>query len=147
MGPNDRLLTSTLTMARVPIFDKSWSWTNVCVWDAAAAHLLHEDALRRNPEDSAGQAFLISGKGLAWRLRDIRNAVKVNVFCATQLFGFGTDIWHSTTHLVLSFLTKYHLYWCTSSRILWSSCCSSATMHCYHCTCSVGQNLTYIQDG
>ncbi|KIM89269.1 hypothetical protein PILCRDRAFT_218982 [Piloderma croceum F 1598] len=76
MGPNDRILASTLTMARVPVFDKVWSATNVCVWDVAAAHLLHEDALRRNPEESAGQAFLISGKGPAWRLNDIRNAVK-----------------------------------------------------------------------
>ena len=149
MGPNDCLLTSTLTMARVLIFDKSWSWTNVCAWDVAAAHLMHEDALRRNPEESAGQAFLISGKGLAWRLRDIRNAVKVNVFCATQLFGFGTDIWHSTTNLVLSFSTKYHLYWLSIGVHSRASCGVLVVhpllcMHCYHCTCSVGQNLTYL---
>ena len=83
MGPNDRLLTSTLTMARVPIFDQLWSQTNVCVWDVAAAHLLYEDALRRNPEESAGQAFLVSGKGPAWKLCDIRNAVNVSVFHGT----------------------------------------------------------------
>lgn len=83
MGPNDRLLTSTLTMARVPIFDQLWSQTNVCVWDVAAAHLLYEDALRQNPEESAGQAFLVSGKGPAWKLRDIRNAVNVSVFHGT----------------------------------------------------------------
>jgi hypothetical protein len=147
MGPNDRVLTSTLTMARIPIFDKLWSHTNVCVWDVAAAHLLHEDALRRNPEESAGQAFLISGKGPAWRLRDIRNAVKVGGFRATQLVGPGADIWDSTTHLVLSSSTKYHLYWCTSSRMLWNSCYSSATMHCCHFMCSAGRNLSCIRNG
>lgn len=147
MGPNDRVLTSTLTMARVPVFDKVWSSTNVCVWDVAAAHLLHEDALRRNPEESAGQAFLISGKGPAWRLHDIRNAVKVGAFRATQLVRFGVDIWDSTTHLVLSSSTKYRLYWCISSRILWNSCYSSDTMHCYHFMCSAGRNLSCIRYG
>jgi hypothetical protein len=85
----------------VPIFDRLWSQTNVCVWDVAAAHLLHEDALRRNPEKSAGQAFLITGKGPAWRLHDIRNTINVSVFRATQLVGFDVDVRHSTTHLVL----------------------------------------------
>ena len=146
MGPNDRVLTSTLTMARVPIFDKLWSFTNVCVWDVAAAHLLHEDALRRNPEESAGQAFLISGKGPAWRLHDIRNTVKVGTFCATQLIGFGADIWDSISHLVLSSSTKYHLYWCTSSRIWWNSCYSSATTHYCHCMCSAGRNLSCVRN-
>lgn len=77
IGPNDRLLTSTLTMPRVPVWDKMWSSTNVCVWDAAAAHLMYEDALRRIPDETSGQAFLVSGNGPAWRLRDTRNAVKV----------------------------------------------------------------------
>jgi len=76
VGPNDRLLTSTMTMARVPVFDHLSTQTSVCVWDVAAAHLLHEDALRRNPEESAGQAFLVTGNGPAWTLHDIRNAVK-----------------------------------------------------------------------
>lgn len=82
IGPNDRLLTSTLTMARVPIFDQLWSHTNVCVWDVAAAHLLYEDALRRIPEQASGQAFLVTGKGPAWTLRETRNAVKVSILIA-----------------------------------------------------------------
>lgn len=80
IGPNDRLLTSTLTMARVPIFDQLWSHTNVCVWDVAAAHLLHEDALQRIPEEASGKAFLVTGKDPAWRLRDTRNAIKVGSY-------------------------------------------------------------------
>lgn len=77
IGPNDRLITSTLKMPVTPIFDQLWSSTNVCVWDVAAAHLLHEDALRRIPEESSGKPFLITGKGPAWRLRDTRAAIKV----------------------------------------------------------------------
>ena len=101
MGPNDRLLTSTLTMARVPIFDQMWSQVNVCVWDVAAAHLLYENALRENPEESAGKAFLISGNGPAWRLRDIRNAIKVSGFYGIQLAEIDADIRQSTIHLIL----------------------------------------------
>jgi hypothetical protein len=77
MGPNDRLLMSTLTMPRVPVWDAEWSHTNVCVWDVAAAHLALEDALRTHPENVGGEAFLITGNGPAWTMRDYRNALKV----------------------------------------------------------------------
>ncbi|KAG5642667.1 hypothetical protein DXG03_002351 [Asterophora parasitica] len=76
MGPNDRLVTSTLTMSRVPVWDRNWSSTNICVWDAAAAHLLLEDALTRDVKEARGQAFLVTGKDPAWRLEDTREAVK-----------------------------------------------------------------------
>ena len=82
-GPNDRLITSTLKMPVTPVFDQLWSSTNVCVWDVAAAHLLHEDALSRIPEESSGKPFLITGKGPAWRLRDTRAAIKVCFVHAT----------------------------------------------------------------
>lgn len=65
-------------MPRVPIFDKLWSHTNVCVWDVAAAHLLYEDAMRRIPEESAGQTFLITGKGAPWSLHNTRTVLKVS---------------------------------------------------------------------
>lgn len=74
------MLTSTLTMSRVPIFDKNWSHTDVCVWDVAAAHLALEHALRRRPEEVSGEAFLITGNGPAWKMQDIRHAVQVSVF-------------------------------------------------------------------
>ncbi|KAF5382418.1 hypothetical protein D9615_002977 [Tricholomella constricta] len=76
IGPNDRLVTSTLIMSRVPVWDKHWSSTNICVWDAAAAHLLLEDALIRDVKEARGQAFLVTGKDSAWRLQDTRDAVK-----------------------------------------------------------------------
>ncbi|KAI0030434.1 NAD(P)-binding protein [Vararia minispora EC-137] len=75
-GPNDRLLTSTLTMSRVPVWDPEWSHTNICVWDAASAHLALERALQERPEKIGGEAFLVTGKGPAWTMRDIRNTVK-----------------------------------------------------------------------
>ncbi|KAI0250751.1 hypothetical protein BJV78DRAFT_1127403 [Lactifluus subvellereus] len=75
-GPNDRFYTSTLLMPRVPIFDGLWSATNVCVWDVAAAHLSFEDALRRDPENVSGEAFLITGNGPAWSMNDSRAALK-----------------------------------------------------------------------
>ncbi|KAJ7284438.1 hypothetical protein C8J57DRAFT_1431926 [Mycena rebaudengoi] len=76
VGPNDRLVTSTLTMPRLPVWDSTWTSTHICVWDAAAANLLCEDALRRIPEEVSGQGFLITGRGPAWSIRDIRNAVQ-----------------------------------------------------------------------
>ncbi|KAF8581220.1 NAD(P)-binding protein [Ramaria rubella] len=76
VGVNDRLISSTLNMPRVPIFDKTFSQTSVNAWDVAAAHLLLEEALRKNPEEVAGQAFLVSGPREAWTLEDIRNAIK-----------------------------------------------------------------------
>ncbi|KAI0702274.1 hypothetical protein BC835DRAFT_1404363 [Cytidiella melzeri] len=75
-GPNDRMVSSTLAMARVPVWDKEWSHTNVCVWDVVGAHLLLEDALEKRPQEVGGQAFLITGRGPAWTMREIRNAVK-----------------------------------------------------------------------
>lgn len=78
MGTNDRLVTSTLTMPRVPIFDSLYSHTDVCAWDVAAAHLLLEDALQRIPDEVGGEAFLITGSGGAWRMCDTRAAVKVS---------------------------------------------------------------------
>ncbi|KAI0345861.1 NAD(P)-binding protein [Trametopsis cervina] len=76
IGPNDRLLTSTLMMPRVPVWDKEWAHTDVCVWDSVAAHLLLEDALQHRPQEVAGQAFLISGDGPPWTMRETRNAIK-----------------------------------------------------------------------
>ncbi|THH03532.1 hypothetical protein EW146_g10422 [Bondarzewia mesenterica] len=70
------MLTSALKMPRVPIFDKQWSHTNVCVWDVAAAHLSLEDALRRNPDDVGGDAFLITGNGPAWSMQSSRQALQ-----------------------------------------------------------------------
>lgn len=78
MGPNDRQITSALTMDSVPIFDKNWAHTNVCVWDVAAAHLAFENALRKKPDEVGGEALLITGNGPAWTLEDTRGAVKVS---------------------------------------------------------------------
>ena len=79
MGPGDRLLMTTLTMPKVVIWGTQWSHTNVCVWDVAAAHLQYEDALRRSPKESSGQVFLITGKSQAWKVEDIRAAIKVRL--------------------------------------------------------------------
>ncbi|KAJ7198825.1 hypothetical protein GGX14DRAFT_665342 [Mycena pura] len=76
LGPNDRLISSTLTMQQLPAWDQPWTSTNICVWDAAAAHLLYEDALRRSPEEVSGEAFLITGRGSPWNIEDIRTAIK-----------------------------------------------------------------------
>ncbi|EGN97982.1 hypothetical protein SERLA73DRAFT_74243 [Serpula lacrymans var. lacrymans S7.3] len=75
-GPNDRLCTSTLMMPRVPIFGKRFKHTNICAWDAVSAHLLLEDALCRIPEETVGQAFLVTGKSPAWSMRDTREAIR-----------------------------------------------------------------------
>jgi hypothetical protein len=77
-GPKDRLLTSTLTLPRVPVWDAEWSHTNVCVWDVAAAHLSLEDALHHRREKVSGEAFLVTGNGPAWTMRDIRGSLQVS---------------------------------------------------------------------
>ncbi|KAJ6551649.1 hypothetical protein B0H19DRAFT_1158458 [Mycena capillaripes] len=76
IGPNDRLVSSTLMMAQLPMWDQPWTSTEVCVWDVAAAHLVYEDALNRIPEEVSGEAFLITGRGPAWSIEDIRAAIK-----------------------------------------------------------------------
>ncbi|KAF7377801.1 3Beta-HSD domain-containing protein [Mycena sanguinolenta] len=76
IGPNDRLVTSTLMMPRLPMWDQPWCSTEVCVWDVAAAHLVYEDALNRIPEEVSGEAFLITGRGPPWSIKDVRSAIK-----------------------------------------------------------------------
>ncbi|KAJ7025549.1 hypothetical protein C8F04DRAFT_1009770 [Mycena alexandri] len=76
IGPNDRMLSSAITMPRLPMWDQPWTSTDICVWDAAAAHLNYEDALRRIPQEVSGEAFLITGRGPAWSLGDVRAAIK-----------------------------------------------------------------------
>lgn len=78
MGPNDRMITRVLMSDPVPVFDKNWAHTDVCVWDVAAAHLALEDALRTRLEEVGGEAFLITGNGRAWTLEDMRDTVKVH---------------------------------------------------------------------
>lgn len=78
IGPNDRLVSSTLVMPQTPIWDQPWTSTIICVWDVAAAHLLYEDALNRIPEEVSGQAFLITGRGPAWNTENVRAAIKVS---------------------------------------------------------------------
>ena len=77
IGPNDNLLMTALTMSKMPIWGGHSSQTNICVWDAAAAHLQYEDALRCNSRETSGQAFLVTGKSRAWRIEDNLEAVKV----------------------------------------------------------------------
>jgi hypothetical protein len=77
MGPEDRFIMSTLTRPTVVQWGREWSQTNVCVWDVAAAHLQYEDALRRSPEETSGQAFLVTGKSQAWKIGDMRASVNV----------------------------------------------------------------------
>ncbi|KAJ7916221.1 hypothetical protein B0H13DRAFT_2231746 [Mycena leptocephala] len=67
IGPNDRLVSSTLMMPQTPIWDQPWTSTIICVWD---------DALNRIPEEVSGQGFLITGRGPAWNTENVRAAIK-----------------------------------------------------------------------
>ncbi|KAK7052424.1 3Beta-HSD domain-containing protein [Favolaschia claudopus] len=110
IGPNDRLVSGTLTMPRTPQWDNHWVATEICVWDCAAAHLLYEDALNRIPDEVSGQGFLITGRGPAWSVEDIRNAIK---HYATRKLIFD-DIpplpIYIISHIMEAFLfLRYHL--------------------------------------
>jgi hypothetical protein len=83
-GPNDRFYTITLTLPRVPAYDGLWSQTSVCVWDVAAAHLSFEDALRHDPVNVGGEAFLITGNGPPWSMNDSRAALQASNFFLPQ---------------------------------------------------------------
>ncbi|KAG6918315.1 hypothetical protein DXG01_015173 [Tephrocybe rancida] len=108
-GPNDRLVTSTLTMPRVPVWDKEWSSTNICVWDAASAHLLLEDALAKDESEARGQAFLVTGNGSPWRLYDTRTAVKHFATGDVILDEIPPLIIYVLAHLVEALLfVRYH---------------------------------------
>ncbi|KAF8073836.1 hypothetical protein FPV67DRAFT_1409535 [Lyophyllum atratum] len=110
IGPNDRLITSTLTMPRVPVWDKGWSSTNICVWDAAAAHLLLEDALVRDVKEARGQAFLVTGRDPAWRLQDTREAVKHFATRTVILDDIPPLLIYILAHLVEACLfLRYHV--------------------------------------
>ena len=76
------MVTATLAMPRVPIFDSNWTQTSLDVQDTAAAHLLYEDALEKRPDEVGGDAFLITGKwdlgdGSAFSIGDVREIAKV----------------------------------------------------------------------
>jgi hypothetical protein len=75
-----------LTMQKMPDWAGHSSHTNICVWDAAAAHLQYEDALRCNPRETSGQAFLVTGKSRAWRMKDNLEAVKVWILTFHPVF-------------------------------------------------------------
>jgi hypothetical protein len=84
-------------MPRVPVFDGLWSQTPVCVWDVAAAHLTFEDALRRDPANVSGEAFLITGDGPQWSVNDSRAALKVT-FPSNLIYYNTSDL---EAHVVL----------------------------------------------
>lgn len=104
MGPGDRQITSVLTMDPVIVFDKNWAHTNICVWDVAAAHLALEDALSGRPEEVGGEAFLITGNGPAWTLKDTRNTVKVRHY----IFLFATRYIALPRQAISSFILTPH---------------------------------------
>ncbi|EJD34896.1 NAD(P)-binding protein [Auricularia subglabra TFB-10046 SS5] len=80
LGPNDRLITSTLTLPEVPVFDEQFSQTSVHVWDVAAAHVKYADRLVSGTDDErnqlSAQRFLVTCKGGGWRLYDVRRAIQ-----------------------------------------------------------------------
>ncbi|KAF7303709.1 3Beta-HSD domain-containing protein [Mycena indigotica] len=104
LGPNDRLVSSTLTMSQVPIWDEPWTGIHICAWDAAAAHLLLEDALNCIPEQVSGQGFAITGRGPPWSMENIRKVIQ---HYATRDLTFITipPLWiYLMAHIMESFL-------------------------------------------
>ncbi|KAJ7653273.1 hypothetical protein DFH06DRAFT_1093557 [Mycena polygramma] len=109
IGPNDRLVSSTLTMEKLPVWDKPWTSTEVCVWDVAAAHLLYEDALNRIPEEVSGDAFLITGRGPAWSIEDVRAAIQHYATRELVFIELPPLLMYIMAHLMELFLfLRYH---------------------------------------
>nr|GAT56097.1 predicted protein [Mycena chlorophos] len=115
LGPNDRFITSTLTMSQVPVWDQSWTSTHICVWDAAAAHLLLEDALRRIPNEVSGQGFVITGRGKPWSMEHGRAAVRHYATRELTFVQLPPLLMYFMAHVMELFLfARYHvLAWIT----------------------------------
>ncbi|KAJ7148658.1 hypothetical protein C8R43DRAFT_1068723 [Mycena crocata] len=110
IGPNDRVISSTLTMPRLPMWDQPWTSTSICVWDAAAAHLLFEDALHRIPDEVSGEAFLITGRGLPWSTTNVRAAIKHYATRDLIFDELPPLLMYLLAHVMESFLAlRYHL--------------------------------------
>lgn len=70
-------------------FDGNWGYTNVCVWDVASAHILLEDAIRKEAtlekhlpgiakEKIGGTSFFVSGPGKPWKTQDFKHTLVVS---------------------------------------------------------------------
>ncbi|TFK67348.1 NAD(P)-binding protein [Pluteus cervinus] len=75
VGPNDHVTSTLLNVPNLPTFDSNWSAMNVCVWDAAAGHLLLEDAMDKKHAEVGGKHFLVTSDELPWRCDDVRKAI------------------------------------------------------------------------
>jgi hypothetical protein len=85
-------------MGVMPEWDAHRSHTHVCVWDVAAAHLLLEDALTNRTDEVGGEAFLVTGERQAWKIGDVRRAVKVSgiLFLHSLLLMSETNMYSTT---------------------------------------------------
>lgn len=77
LGYGDFLIDPLLRMPSAPLMDSGWASSFIVGWDAAAAALLMEDALRKRPQDVRGSPFLVTGKDEPWAYGKLRHTAKV----------------------------------------------------------------------
>ncbi|KAF7324868.1 3Beta-HSD domain-containing protein [Mycena kentingensis (nom. inval.)] len=121
LGPGDRLISSALTMAKFPVWDELWVSSHICAWDAAAAHLVYENALRTRPDEVAGQAFLITGKGQPWSNENVREAIKHYAVRDLKYVNIPPLVAYFLAHLIEGFLflryfIVYPFFWLTKRK-------------------------------
>ncbi|KIJ34540.1 hypothetical protein M422DRAFT_69935 [Sphaerobolus stellatus SS14] len=111
IGPNDRLISSSLHLPSVPMFDQTFSHTDINAWDVVSTILLMEDALENRPDQVAGEAFLITGRDTeAWTIGDVRRAVKHYSSKPIKLQGIPPLFILILSHIIEAFLfARYHL--------------------------------------
>lgn len=64
-------------MSTVPSIAGDWAHNCIVAWDAAAALLLMESALRERPNEVRGTTFLVTGKDQPWCYDKLRRTSKV----------------------------------------------------------------------
>lgn len=69
VGPRDIFIRVYLTKDVIPIWGQDLVHHTINVFDAGRAMVCCENKLRHAPEGVAGQAFLVTGKGMAWTFR------------------------------------------------------------------------------
>lgn len=76
IGHRDLVVDPLLRMSTVPSIAGDWAHNCIVAWDAAAALLLMESALRERPNEVRGTTFLVTGKDQPWCYDKLRRTSK-----------------------------------------------------------------------
>lgn len=110
LGYGDFLIDPLLRMPSAPLMDSGWASSFIVGWDAAAAALLMEDALRKRPQDVRGSPFLVTGKDEPWAYGKLRHTAKKAAHPDLKLFPLPLLFMFLLSHVVEALLfVRFHI--------------------------------------